>query len=158
MVVHLMVSAANQRSEAAPRRGTAEGTGGGAGIHAAAEDVRVLVLADPDGHRLPAWSPGAHVDVLLPSGLIRQYSLCGDPADVRRWQIAVLRVADGRGGSAEMHGLELGARLGIRGPRNHFGLVPADRYLFIAGGIGITPIVPMVHEVLRRGLDWQLVY
>lgn len=107
---------------------------------------------------LPAWEPGAHVDVRLPSGLIRQYSLCGDPADPA-YTIAVLREPDGRGGSAEIHDTALlGRTLEIRGPRNNFRFEPAEHYVFIAGGIGVTPILSMARAAARGGTPWQLHY
>jgi ferredoxin-NADP reductase len=107
---------------------------------------------------LPAWEPGAHLDVRLPSGLVRQYSLCGDPADPA-YTIAVLREQDGRGGSAEIHDTALlGRTLEIRGPKNHFRFEPAASYVFIAGGIGVTPILPMARAAARAGTPWQLHY
>jgi ferredoxin-NADP reductase len=112
-----------------------------------------------DGRRLPMWTPGAHIDVVLPSGLVRQYSLCGDPADLSSYRIAVLRQDDGRGGSTELHQIAAaGVDLEVRGPRNHFPLVAADHYLFLAGGIGVTPLLPMVREMHRRGLSWRMLY
>lgn len=121
--------------------------------------VAALTLVASDGDELPAWEPGAHVDLHLPGDLVRQYSLCGDPADRRRWRVAVLREPEGRGGSACVHDkLAPGDELGTLGPRNHFALVDAPRYLFIAGGIGITPILPMLAELAERGAAWQLVY
>jgi ferredoxin-NADP reductase len=108
---------------------------------------------------MPAWRPGAHVDLVLRNGVVRQYSLCGDPADRSVLQVAVLRNPNGRGGSRFVHDeLRPGDMIGIRGPRNHFPLVAARRYLFIAGGIGITPIIPMIAEVDARGADWFLAY
>lgn len=124
-----------------------------------AADVVSLTLADPDGAELPRWVPGAHVDVFLPSGKQRQYSLCGDPADRSSYRIAVRRLADGLGGSREVHDeLSAGDRITIRGPRNAFRLVEAESYLFIAGGIGVTPILPMVRECHERGVPWRMVY
>ncbi|MEU0721816.1 2Fe-2S iron-sulfur cluster-binding protein [Streptomyces lavendulocolor] len=123
-----------------------------------ADGVVAVELAAADGAPLPAWEPGAHVDLVLPSGLIRQYSLCGDPADPDTYRIGVLHVEDGRGGSAEVHALRAGQRIAVRGPRNRFPLVLADHYLFIAGGIGITPILPMVRAVAAAGREWRLVY
>ena len=121
--------------------------------------VRGLVLAAEDGRDLPSWEPGAHVDLVLPSGLVRQYSLCGDPGDLSSYEIAVLREPESRGGSREVHeALTEGARIAIDGPRNRFPLVPAKEYLFLAGGIGITPLLPMVVEAQRRGARWRLVY
>lgn len=92
----------------------------------------------PAGGALPPWNPGAHIDLLLPNGLVRQYSLCGE-ADETEWTIMVLRERHGRGGSAHVHDeLRAGQQLVARGPRNHFALEQAPRYRFIAGGIGIT--------------------
>jgi len=108
---------------------------------------------------LPPWEPGSHLDLLLDEGLVRQYSLCSDPQDRRYLKVAVLREADGRGGSQFVHDkLAEGQQLQIRGPRNHFPLDDAPRYQFIAGGIGITPILCMINELERRGADWQLLY
>ncbi|TMR97174.1 PDR/VanB family oxidoreductase [Nonomuraea basaltis] len=125
--------------------------------HQAADGVVALDLRDPSGGELPAWTPGAHIDLVLAGDLVRQYSLCGDPADRTTWRIAVLREPDGRGGSAYVHDeLHPGTAILTRGPRNHFPLQPAPRYLFIAGGIGITPILPMITAVADSG--WKLVY
>ncbi|ORT57300.1 oxidoreductase [Streptomyces sp. CB03238] len=124
-----------------------------------AEGVVLLTLTHPAGSPLPEWRPGAHIDLVLGPGLVRQYSLCSDPADRSRWQVAVLREPEGRGGSARVHEhLHEGAGVRVRGPRNHFALEASPRYLFIAGGIGITPILPMVEEAQRRGADWRLAY
>lgn len=124
-----------------------------------AEHVVALELVDPTGAELPSWSPGAHVDLELPGGLVRQYSLCGNPADRSSWRIAVLREPAGRGGSALVHdALVPGEPVRVCGPRNHFPLRPAPRYLFIAGGIGITPLLPMVAAVSGAGGDWRLLY
>jgi ferredoxin-NADP reductase len=126
---------------------------------AVADDVVRLVLRHPDGHELPAWAPGAHVDLVLADGLVRQYSLCGDPGDLSTLHVAVLREEAGRGGSRHVHDeLGEGDVVRVRGPRNHFPLVQADRYLFIAGGIGITPILPMIAQAEAAVADWQLVY
>jgi ferredoxin-NADP reductase len=123
-----------------------------------ADGVIGLVLAHPAGERLPTWQPGAHVDLAPKDGPERQYSLCGDPA-APAWQIAVLREAAGRGGSAFVHDrVRPGDRITVSGPRNHFPLIEADRYRFVAGGIGITPIRPMIAEVAARGADWRLLY
>lgn len=122
-----------------------------------AEADRVAALELAGAGPLPAWEPGAHIDLVLPSGRVRQYSLCGDPS-APAYRIAVLHEPDGRGGSAEVHSLKEGAAVAIRGPRNHFRLVDAPSYLFVAGGIGIAPFVPMVAELERRGADWRLVY
>ncbi|GHH35348.1 ferredoxin-NADP reductase [Streptomyces umbrinus] len=125
----------------------------------AAEGVLALTLRHPLGEELPAWEPGAHIDVVLGPGLERQYSLCGDPADRHSWRVAVLREPDGRGGSAHVHGqLEAGGKVRVRGPRNHFALQPSPRYRFVAGGIGITPILPMLAEAEASGAEWTLLY
>jgi ferredoxin-NADP reductase len=124
-----------------------------------AAEVLAVSLTGANGRPLRRWAPGAHVDVLLPSGLVRQYSLCGSADGRDRYQIAILRVADGRGGSVEAHRtLAVGTQVPVAGPRNNFALVEADRYLFIAGGIGITPIAPMIHQVARSGAEWSAVY
>ncbi|MEJ2890863.1 PDR/VanB family oxidoreductase [Actinomycetospora aeridis] len=125
----------------------------------AADGVVALTLARPDGGRLPDWAPGAHVDLTLAAGLTRQYSLCGDRWDAHSYRVAVLREPDGRGGSAHVHDeLAVGDVVGFGGPRNHFPLVPSTRYLFVAGGIGITPLVPMVAQAELVEADWTLLY
>ncbi len=125
----------------------------------AAEDVATVTLASPDGGRLRDWTPGAHVDLVLGNGMTRQYSLCGDRFDPFTYTVGVLREPAGRGGSAYVHDvLARGDRVGVGGPRNAFPLVPADRYLFVAGGIGITPLLPMVHQAQLLGADWRLLY
>lgn len=134
-------------------------------VEAHDENVVSFTLAAPDGGELPAWRAGAHIDVEMPSGRLRQYSLCGDPADSARYRIAVRRIPGGGGGSVEMHDeLDVGIRLTIRGPRNAFAFaVPghgssADHLHFVAGGIGITPILPMMRLAHRLGVDWSMVY
>lgn len=122
-----------------------------------ADDVVALVLASPDGGSLPEWTPGAHIDLVLGEGLVRQYSLCGSPGD-GSWRIAVLRAQDSRGGSVAVHRLTPGDSVRVRGPRNHFPLVPAQSYAFVAGGIGITPLLPMIAEVDAAGAGWELYY
>jgi ferredoxin-NADP reductase len=125
----------------------------------AADGVVVLDLRHPAGEDLPAWTPGAHIDLIPAEGVVRQYSLCGDPADRAVWRLAVLREPDGRGGSRAVHDkLGEGDLVEVRGPRNHFPLEPAPRYLFIAGGIGITPLLPMVAAAATAGADWRLHY
>ncbi|WP_326584548.1 PDR/VanB family oxidoreductase [Streptomyces sp. NBC_00481] len=124
-----------------------------------AEGVVLLTLRDPEGRPLPEWQPGAHIDLILRADLVRQYSLCGDPADRSRLQVAVLREPESRGGSSYVHEvLTEGEPVRIRGPRNHFPLVKAKKYLFIAGGIGITPILPMLAAVNATRADWRLLY
>lgn len=124
-----------------------------------ARDVLSIVLGDPDGAQLPRWEPGAHVDITLPSGRSRQYSLCGDVDSVDQYVIAVLREDNGRGGSVELHeSAKAGKTFPVGEPRNNFPLEPAADYLFLAGGIGITPILPMIDQAVARGASWKLVY
>lgn len=123
-----------------------------------AEAVVGLTLEGLDA-RLPAWTPGAHIDLVLPSGAVRQYSLCGPLNAHNRYEVAILREENGRGGSVEAHDrLTPGREVQITTPKNRFPLVRAQKYLFIAGGIGITPLLPMVEAVDRLGLDWHLLY
>jgi ferredoxin-NADP reductase len=123
-----------------------------------AEGVVSLTLADPDGAQLPAWTPGAHIDLLL-DDTVRQYSLCGAPGDQHTWRIAVLLDPDGRGGSRRVHEtLQAGGQVAVRGPRNHFPLHVVPHYIFLAGGIGITPILSMVATATEAGADWHLYY
>ncbi|MGN6722142.1 MAG: PDR/VanB family oxidoreductase [Marmoricola sp.] len=126
--------------------------------HVAADDVVALTLVHPDGEDLPPWTPGAHIDLILGDDVVRQYSLCGSPAEPNRWRVGVLKTPDSRGGSKAVHSLEVGAKVRVRGPRNHFPFVSAKRYLFVAGGIGITPLLPMIAEADAAGADWRLVY
>lgn len=118
-----------------------------------------LTLRGCTQDELPQWEPGAHIDLMLTPELVRQYSLCGDPSDRSRYTVAIHRNAGGRGGSEYVHSeLREGDRIRVRGPRNHFSLVDAERYVFIAGGIGITPILPMIRQLHEAGADWQLFY
>jgi ferredoxin-NADP reductase len=127
-------------------------------VRAEASGVVSLALADPDGADLPAWQPGAHLGLLLPMGA-RQYSLCGDPLDLTCYRVAVLLSPTTRGGSQHVHErLAVGAMVRTRAPRNHFALVEADDYLFVAGGIGITPLLPMVRAAEAAHASWRLVY
>ncbi|MFL6089158.1 MAG: PDR/VanB family oxidoreductase [Aeromicrobium sp.] len=108
---------------------------------------------------LPPWQAGSHIDLLVGPDLARQYSLCSDPQDRRYLKVAVLREPASRGGSVFVHDdLQEGQQIQIRGPRNHFPLVDSPRYQFIAGGIGITPILCMIREAERAGADWRLLY
>ncbi|MFG2309632.1 PDR/VanB family oxidoreductase [Streptomyces sp. NPDC048566] len=117
-----------------------------------------VVLLRLEGTDLPSWEPGAHLDLVLPSGLVRQYSLCGDPADGTSYTVATRLVEDGRGGSREVHEhVREGTEVEVRGPRNRFPLVDAPAYVFVAGGIGITPVLPMLRSVRDRA-DWRLLY
>jgi ferredoxin-NADP reductase len=117
-----------------------------------AEGVVGLTLVDPLGGDLPEWEPGAHVDVVLGPDLVRQYSLCGDPAVRTEYRLGVLREPAGRGGSEHVHTvLRPGDRVEVRGPRNHFRLESSPRYVFVGGGIGITPILPMIAAAEAAG-------
>jgi ferredoxin-NADP reductase len=129
------------------------------------QDVIALTLTAPERDELPRWHPGAHIDVHLPSGRVRQYSLCGDPDVADAYRIAVRRIPSGGGGSIEVHDeLVVGASITTSGPRNAFPLTvpgygsPAQRFRFIAGGIGITPILPMLAQAEKLGVEWSMVY
>lgn len=127
---------------------------------AVAQDVCALSLVPTDGGALPAFTAGAHVDVHLPGGLIRQYSISNDPAETHRYVLGVLREDASRGGSRAVHEqLAPGQTLQVSAPRNHFPLAPqARRSLLIAGGIGITPILAMAHQLARDDADFELHY
>ena len=130
-----------------------------AGKRREADGVVTLTLVAPDGGRLPDWTPGAHVDLILPNGLTRQYSLCGDRWDAHSYRVGVLREPAGRGGSAYVHDrLRVGDLVGIGGPRNNVPLVPSGQYLFVAGGIGITPLLPMIRQAELLGAGRRLLY
>ena len=124
-----------------------------------ADDVVVVTLSRADGAELPEWQPGAHIDLVLRPGLERQYSLCSDPADRSAWKVAVLREQGGRGGSEFVHGsLSVGSTVTVRGPLNHFAFETAPSYVFVAGGIGITPLLPMIGAAEAAGASWTLAY
>jgi len=129
-------------------------------IRQVAADIRCFDLVPADRRPFPAIEPGAHLDVHTPGGPVRQYSLCGDPANAARYTIAVKEEAASRGGSRSMHAaLEVGAALAVAGPRNHFPLDQgARRSLFIAGGVGITPIYAMIQALAAAGREWELAY
>jgi len=117
-----------------------------------------LTLADPAGAALPEWHPGAHIDLVLTDDLVRPYSLCGSPSE-DTWRVGVLREPASRGGSTHVHDhVREGDRLTVRGPRNNFPLVDASCYLFVAGGIGVTPMLPMLREVHARGAAWRFLF
>ncbi|CDP88113.1 MULTISPECIES: PDR/VanB family oxidoreductase [Mycolicibacterium] len=129
------------------------------------ETVRAITLRRSDHGQLPRWSAGAHIDLTLPSGRVRQYSLCGDPTDSSRYRIAVRRLPDSRGGSIEVHtDLNTGTAVRISEPRNAFPLAVGGygqrttQIRFIAGGIGITPILPMLTVANQFQMPWSLVY
>ncbi|MBV8036153.1 PepSY domain-containing protein [Roseateles sp.] len=125
-----------------------------------AQDIRCFVLIAIDGGKLPPFTAGAHVDVLTGSGLVRQYSLCNDTAERHRYVIAVKRTADSRGGSVWMHDeVRVGDELAVGRPRNHFELSPrAGHHMLLAAGIGITPLLSMARELMRRGEPFTLHY
>ncbi len=124
-----------------------------------AERIMAVELAAPDNTPLPRWEPGAHIDVALDDGLVRQYSLCSRPGSPT-WRLGVLEEDEGRGGSRHVHHtLREGDLLRVSPPRNNFALRVSERPLvFVAGGIGITPILPMVHQAASAGADWQLLF
>ncbi|MEI7033813.1 PDR/VanB family oxidoreductase [Streptomyces pratensis] len=112
-----------------------------------------------EGSELPRWRPGAHLDLVLPSGLVRQYSLCGDPEETGAYTVAARLVEDGRGGSREVHErLQEGVEIEVRGPRNRFPLAGAPAHVFVVGGIGITPVLPMLRSLSASGAEWRLLY
>jgi len=130
-----------------------------AGKSAAAQDIVSLELVDAAGGLLPAFTPGAHIDVHLPGGLIRQYSLMNDCQDRSRFRIGVLRESQSRGGSIALHDqVSAGDVLQISAPRNRFELVPSAHSLLLAGGIGVTPIFCMALALNRQGADFTLHY
>lgn len=121
-----------------------------------ADGVVSLQLA---GGQLPVWEPGAHVDLVLPTGIERQYSLCGPIGERSYYQIGVRRERASRGGSEYVHAfLRPGQQLRLKGPRNNFGFRRSGSYLFVAGGIGITPLLPMIRQAEAWRADWTLLY
>ncbi|OQR61620.1 hypothetical protein B6E66_23555 [Streptomyces maremycinicus] len=128
-------------------------------IRTVADGVVELVLADPSARSLRPWEPGAHLDLHLPNGLVRQYSLTSDPDDTSQYRVAVLREASSRGGSAFIHSaLRVGDTLTCDGPRNNFSFLPARAYRFVAGGIGVTPLLQMMESAEKAGIAWRLAY
>jgi len=125
-----------------------------------APDICSLDFVGAGGQSLPAFTAGSHVDLHLPNGVVRQYSLCNSPADSGRYRIAVLKEAESRGGSRAVHDLvTVGAQLKISVPRNHFELAPtARRSLLVAGGIGITPLLSMAEHLSAQNADFALHY
>ncbi len=123
----------------------------------ATPDIAVIDLAPADNTEFPAYTAGAHIDVRIDSGMVRQYSLCGPP-QTRHYRLAVLNEPNSRGGSRAMHALKVGDRLQISTPRNRFPLVPARRHLLFAGGIGITPLIAMLRHLGTEGGEYQLHY
>lgn len=131
-------------------------------VRRVARDTVLLRLVSPHGAALPMWTPGAHIDIECgDSDLARQYSLCGDPQDRAAWEVAVLRDPASRGGSCWIHeNISSGDMLRVRGPRNHFRMDESHggRYVFVAGGIGITPIMAMAWRARALGLDYEFHY
>jgi tetrachlorobenzoquinone reductase len=129
-------------------------------VRAEALDVMSLELRAVGGEQLPPFEPGAHLDVHLPNGLVRQYSLTNDCRERDRYMIGVARVADSRGGSSFVHSsIRAGAQVTVGGPINNFALDPrAERFLFIAGGIGVTPIMSMIRWCVANAKPWRLIY
>lgn len=127
-----------------------------------ATDICSLELVDVNGKNLPPFSAGSHIDVHLQNGLIRQYSLCNDPAENHRYLIAVLRDPLTRGGSKALHELQMGDRVSISEPKNHFALIEANNEanhsLLLAGGIGVTPILSMAEQLKARGAEFEMHY
>ncbi len=124
------------------------------------DDVTLYEFRDPDGADLPQWEAGAHLDIVVAPEFLRQYSMCGDPADRSRYQIAVLREDNGRGGSALMHRIFAeGRRVFLSKPINHFPLEEnARKSLLMGGGIGVTPMIAMGHRLHTLGCDFALHY
>ena len=123
-----------------------------------APGVMSLELVAPDGGKLPPFEPGAHIDLHLPGGIMRQYSLCGDPADRTRYRVGIRSVSGGLSSQHVHRKLRPGEIVGVSVPRNNFPLVDAQRDLFVAGGIGITPMIPMMRETSAKGKPWTLLY
>lgn len=125
----------------------------------ASDSVVELELVHPDGAALPGWQPGAHIELHLPSGLSRQYSLCGSPDDSSSYRLGILNDPASRGGSSYVHsGLAEDDILEVSGPRNNFELVESPEYHFLAAGIGVTPMMPMLEEAERQGARWKLTF
>lgn len=124
-----------------------------------AQDIVSVELASVDGKPLPPFSAGSHIDVHLGEALVRQYSLCNDSGERHRYQIAVLRDPQSRGGSLAVHeNIRVGDVIRISEPRNHFPLVHAEHYLLLAGGIGVTPILCMAERLAKIGASFDMHY
>lgn len=125
-----------------------------------ADGIHLLEFRDPGGRSLPEFSAGAHIGVRVPNGLLRKYSLCNDPAERDRYQVAVKRESNGRGGSCSLiDDTKAGDELAVIAPVNDFGLPPrAQDFLFIAGGIGVTPFMAMIREIMAQGKRFRLFY
>lgn len=124
-----------------------------------AKDICEFTLALADGGRLPSFTPGAHITVETPDGAMRRYSLVNDGDSPTEYVIAIKREAKSRGGSASMHDQALvGTTLNVDPPENEFELVPASKYMLIAGGIGITPILSMARKLKAEGKPFRMIY
>lgn len=124
-----------------------------------AAHIDEFVLGPATESALPVWTAGSHIDLHTPAGPVRQYSLCPSPDEAGHYRIAVERRTDSRGGSRSVHdGLSDGREVRIGPPRNHFALTRALSYVFVAGGIGITPLVSLAAEADRAGRPWRLIY
>jgi vanillate monooxygenase ferredoxin subunit len=123
------------------------------------EGICSFVLEPVSGGELPPFTAGAHIDVQVHPGIVRQYSLCGDPAERRRWRIAVLREPASRGGSSGMHDeVHPGTTLRVSQPHNHFPCLAASHSMLLAGGIGVTPVLAMAKTLRREGRSFELHY
>jgi vanillate O-demethylase ferredoxin subunit len=120
--------------------------------------IRALRLVREDGKDLGPYRAGAHIDVTGPTGIVRQYSLCGPPSDPRVFVIAVKREPASRGGSAALHEVQPGDRLFVSEPRNLLSIATGDRHLLVAGGIGVTPLLSMAYELQSQAADFELHY
>jgi phthalate 4,5-dioxygenase reductase component len=125
-----------------------------------ADGIHLLEFRDPGGRSLPEFSAGAHIGIRVPNGLLRKYSLCNDPTERDRYQVAVKRESNGRGGSCSLiDDTKAGDELDVIAPVNDFGLPPrAQDFLFIAGGIGVTPFMAMIREIMAQGKRFRLFY
>jgi cytochrome P450/ferredoxin-NADP reductase len=124
-----------------------------------ADNVLQLTLEAEEGKSLPPWQPGAHIDISVGDLGYRQYSLCFDSKEESRWRVGVLLELGGLGGSKYIHrNVSEGDSISVRGPRNHFQLESCVRYLFIAGGIGITPITSMIEAAERSLVQYKVLY
>lgn len=122
-----------------------------------AHNIDEFILVATTGRPLPPWSAGAHIDLATPGGPVRQYSLC--PSEVGSYRILVERRGESRGGSASTHAdLSVGSSTWISRPRNHFALTRALAYVFVAGGIGITPVLSLVDQACHLARPWRLIY
>ncbi len=125
-----------------------------------APGIHAYEFVDPAGAELPPFTAGSHIDVHIPGGFIRQYSLCNDPRDRHRYVVGVLDVAKGRGGSKAMHhDVRVGDVVAVSAPRNNFPLIDhASRHVLIAGGIGVTPMMAMVEALSAQGAEFNVLY